>query len=88
LSGEALLPMMAAIPTRKNATMLNLIRHGLARLLPRTRPEPPPQAWVIEDSSWHGSSFELARGLVVIEHAGPRAAAVAGSPPALHPPAA
>jgi hypothetical protein len=41
-----------------------------------------------DDSSWHGSSFELARGLEVIEHRGMAGTVFADARPALHPPEA
>ena len=50
--------------------MFNLILNGLTRLLSQPGQPEAPQARASEDHSWHGSSFELARGLEVIEHRG------------------
>jgi hypothetical protein len=50
------------------ATMFRHIRIGFARALPQPDSAEPRIAWSNEDSSWHHSSFELARGLEVIEH--------------------
>ena len=38
-----------------------------------------------EDSNWHGSSFELARGLEVIEHRDAPPSVFAETRPAFHP---
>jgi len=68
---------------RNASAMLNPITTG------PTRPEPPPptrettQAAAYQDCSWHSSSFELARGLEVIEYRGPCPAAFADVWPAL-----
>ena len=50
--------------------MLNLILTRLTRLLPQGGDNAMPHAWTNEDSNWHHSSFELARGLEVIEYRG------------------
>ena len=76
------------MPIRRTATMLNLLLTGLSRLLPQGGPAEAPHAWINEDSSWHSSSFELARGLEVIEHRGLPAAVFADTMPAFHPPRA
>lgn len=47
--------------------MLNQILLALNRRWPRTSSPPTVPPWNHEDFSWHGSSFELARGLEVIE---------------------
>jgi hypothetical protein len=48
--------------------MLNMIFNSLTRLLPQASSVDAVQPWTNEDISWHNSSFELARGLDVIEH--------------------
>ena len=48
--------------------MLNMIFNCLTRLLPQASSAEPVRPWTNEDISWHNSSFELARGLDVIEH--------------------
>ncbi|MDP1690576.1 MAG: hypothetical protein Q8L49_01195 [Burkholderiaceae bacterium] len=68
--------------------MLNLIRNGLTRLLPQARAAEAPHPWSNEDSSWHSSSFELARGLEVIEHRGLLPTVFADTMPAFHAPRA
>jgi len=68
--------------------MLNLILDRLSRLLPRAEAPEAPHAWINEDSNWHSSSFELARGLEVIEHRALPAALFADTLPAFHPPRA
>jgi hypothetical protein len=73
---------------RTTATMLDLIRFSLARLLPQPGPIEVPHPWITEDSSWHNSSFELARGLEVIEHRGVPPTVFADTMPAFHPPRA
>ena len=78
---------MAAMPTRKTA-MLDLILGRLTRLLPQPTPGASAHAWTNEDYSWHSSSFELARGLEVIEHPGAPGAVFADTMPAFHPPRA
>jgi hypothetical protein len=70
LSCANLAPKIIAKPTCRNATMFNLILNGLSRLLSRQEQPEAPQASASEDNSWHGSSFQLARGLEVIEHLG------------------
>jgi len=68
--------------------MLNLIFDRLSRFLPQADATEPAHAWINEDSNWHSSSFELARGLEVIEHRGLPAALFADTMPAFHPPGA
>jgi len=63
--------------------MLNLIRDSLTRLLPQSGAPEAVHAWINEDSNWHNSSFELARGLEVIEHRGSLPAVFADTTPAL-----
>jgi hypothetical protein len=68
--------------------MFNLILIGLARLtslLRQTRLVPVPHPWINEDSGWHLSSFELARGLEVIEHRGLPPLVFADTMPAFQP---
>jgi len=78
---------MRCMATR-NTTMFNLIRNGLSRL---NRPDPQApmrettQACDYQDNSWHSSSFELARGLEVIECRGPYPAVFAGAGLAFQP---
>jgi hypothetical protein len=60
----------------------------LSRLLPPTEHAERRTAWLDSDSSWRASSFELARGLRVIEHYTDRAPATfADTLPAFHEPA-
>ena len=47
--------------------MLQQILLALNRRWPRTSSPPTVAPWNHEDFSWHSSSFELARGLEVIE---------------------
>ena len=61
---------MMAIPICHHRTMLNLILTRLTRWLPQGGDNAMPHAWTNEDSCWHHSSFELARGLEVIEYRG------------------
>ena len=74
---------MPFMSIRNISTMLNPITTGL------TRPDPPPptcetmDAAAYQDCSWHSSSFELARGLEVIEYRDPWTAAFADVWPAL-----
>ena len=69
--------------------MLNLILDRLIRFLPpQADATEAAHAWINEDSSWHNSSFELARGLEVIEHRGPSAMVFADTLPSFHPPRA
>ncbi|MES2957200.1 MAG: hypothetical protein V4792_03380 [Pseudomonadota bacterium] len=65
--------------------MRKLILDHLARLLPQAEAIEPVHAWINEDISWHSSSFELARGLEVIELRSPSAAVFADTMPAFHP---
>jgi hypothetical protein len=39
----------------------------LARWMPRSEPPAVRESWAESDASWHSSSFELSRGLVVTE---------------------
>ena len=68
--------------------MLELILRRLTGLLPPPTRSESAQAWTNEDYSWHSSSFELARGLEVIEHPGVPGAVFADTLPAFHPPKA
>ena len=70
------------------ATMFNLILNSLSRLLPQSDADQVAHPWINEDSNWHSSSFELARGLEVIEHRVPPTAVFADTMPAFHPPKA
>ena len=79
---------MTAMPITTAATMLNLILNSLTRLLPQPAPHGARHGWVNEDSNWHSSSFELARGLEVIELRGPPHSVFADTMPAFHPPKA
>lgn len=73
---------------RTAATMLDLIRNSLARFLPQSDAIEASHSWSNEDSSWHSSSFELARGLEVIEYRAAPASVFADTMPAFHPPKA
>jgi hypothetical protein len=56
------------MPIHSPAAMLNMIFNSLTRLRPQASPAEAVQPWTNEDIGWHNSSFELARGLDVIEH--------------------
>jgi len=64
--------------------MLNLILNSLTRLLPHASVAEDSPPWSGEDSSWHSSSFELARGLEVIELRDPPPTVFADTMPACH----
>jgi hypothetical protein len=69
-----------------------MINHLLNRLS-HWLPGEPPRDEVLpslhdDDSNWHGSSFELARGLDVIEHPWAPLSLFADNGPAAHPPEA
>lgn len=81
-------PKIRSMSLRTTATMLNLILTSLTRLLPQGPAAEPVHPWSNEDSSWHSSSFELARGLEVIEHRSLSPALFADTMPAFHPPKA
>ena len=68
--------------------MLHLILNRLSRLLPQSDASQSAHPWINEDSNWHSSSFELARGLEVIEHRGQATSVFADTMPAFHPPRA
>ena len=68
--------------------MVHLILNSLSRLLPQSDSGQAAHPWINEDSNWHSSSFELARGLEVIEHRGLPTAVFADTMPAFHPPRA
>lgn len=55
---------------RKVLTMLTLMTDSPNRLRSNAAPARPDDDWVREDSSRYDSSFDLARGLDVIEHRG------------------
>ncbi len=65
--------------THSSTIMRNPIRnllpgqHGLQglKLEAPTPVRESVQPWVYQDHSWHNSSFELAKGLEVIEYRGP-----------------
>jgi hypothetical protein len=88
LSRRIAAPTIGGMPIRQTAIMLNLILDRLSRLLPQAEASEAAHAWINEDSSWHSSSFELARGLEVIEHRGLPAGLFADTMPAFHPPRA
>jgi len=73
---------------RRTTAMLELLRNSLSRLLPQANTTEAAHPWINEDSSWHSSSFELARGLEVIEHRGVPHTVFADTMPAFHPPRA
>jgi len=68
--------------------MLELIVNRLARMLPQPPGRAAVQPWFNEDSSWHSSSFDLARGLLVIEHRGVSPAVFVDTMPDFHRPEA
>lgn len=55
-------------PTPTPIAMFKRMLHRLQRRWPSADNPLPVQHWNNEDVSWHSSSFELARGLEVIEH--------------------
>lgn len=67
--------------------MITRILFKLVSLLAREAPREVPHPWFVEDRHWYGSSFELARGLEVIEHCG-AAPVFADTMPTLRPPGA
>jgi hypothetical protein len=78
-------PKMAVMSTRNTYTMLTAIHNGPNRLEPPAPTRETADTWTYEDCSWHSSSFELARGLEVIEYRGPYPAAFADVWPAFRP---
>jgi hypothetical protein len=67
----------------KAMNMLTSITLRLSRLLPQTAPARPDDGDLDhEDRSCYNSSFDLARGLEVIEHRGPPGAAFCDTLPA------
>ena len=49
-------------------TLLNHVVRGFARWLPRAQAQLDEPRWEDTDRSWHNSSFELSKGVDVIEH--------------------
>ena len=70
--------------------MLNRLvdRFTFTRVPSRAAPQQAAGERVDEDSSWHGSSFDLARGLVVIEHRGAAPRVFSDTMPAFRAPGA
>jgi hypothetical protein len=68
--------------TRSNSAMFNPIQNGVIRLEPPATTRDTQDVPTHLDCSWHSSSFELARGLDVIEYRGPYPAAFADVWPA------
>jgi hypothetical protein len=69
--------------------MINHILTGLSRCLPKEPPREAAHPWGHDDDcSWHSSSFELARGLDVIEHRDAPLSVFADTLPSFHPPKA
>jgi len=62
--------------------MLNNTLNRLTCLRSQPNSLEAAQPWTNEDSSWHNSSFELARGLDIIEHRGAPPAVFADTMPA------
>jgi hypothetical protein len=75
------MPLMST----RNTSMLNPINHGPNRLEPPAPPRDVAETRDHQDCSWHSSSFELARGLEVIERRGPYPAAFADVWPMFRP---
>ena len=65
--------------------MINQLISRLSRLIPASGDAEAAPAATHEDSNWHSSSFELARGLDVIEHRNSAHAVFADTLPAFHP---
>ncbi len=68
--------------------MINLLISQLNRLLAQSGTSEARPAKPHDDSSWHSSSFDLAQGLLVIEHPSAAHAVFADTLPAFHPPRA
>jgi hypothetical protein len=56
--------------TNRSPTPMFKFRIGSSRMAPQPEASEARFPWAHEDSSWYNSSFELARGLEVIEHCG------------------
>jgi hypothetical protein len=68
LSGTGAAPKMRRKPSETTAMIPTVVRH-LWRWMPRTEAaEAPDDEWDDSDASCHNSSYELTRGLDVIEH--------------------
>jgi hypothetical protein len=70
------------MPIPTPAIMFNKILNRLTCLRSQPNPLEAAQPWTNEDSNWHNSSFELARGLDIIEHRGAPPAVFADTMPA------
>mgnify|MGYP000200350643 CR=1 FL=1 len=68
--------------------MIHLLLTRLTRWWPQRDPDEAVRAWSNEDSNWHSSSFELARGLEVIELRVAPSSVFADTLPEFHPPKA
>jgi hypothetical protein len=81
LSGAIPAPKIPHTPNPIPATMFNNILTRLIRLRPQADSCEAAHPWINEDSTWHNSSFELARGLDIIEYRGTRPAVFADTMP-------
>jgi hypothetical protein len=73
---------MAFMSTSTTSAMLNPTMNRMNRFEPSAPTRETAHTWGYEDGSWYSSSFELARGLEVIEYRGPYPAAFADVWPA------
>jgi hypothetical protein len=70
LSGANPGPKIPSTPIPTPAIMFNNILTRLIRMRPQADAGEAVHAWINEDGTWHNSSFELARGLDIIEYRG------------------
>jgi hypothetical protein len=67
LSPTSVLTMMLSMPRTITPNSFSRAVQRLLRRVPRSEPAAEHDDWVDPDPSWHNSSFDLARGLVVTE---------------------
>jgi hypothetical protein len=80
--------MMPTMPRNTTPHLFGRVVRRLTRWVPHSEPAEERDDWVDSDPSWHNSSFDLARGLVVTELFEERRvlAAFADTMPAFHAP--
>lgn len=59
--------MILSMPHTTTTNRFSRVVQRLTRWVPRSEPAAEHDDWVDSDPSWHNSSFDLARGLVVTE---------------------
>jgi hypothetical protein len=64
--------MILSMPHTTTTNRFSRVVQRLTRWVPRSEPAAEHDDWVDSDPSWHNSSFDLARGLVVTELFGDR----------------